>query len=125
MKMFLNYWRRAKIVLACLFLFSAMADAQSSSKSLLINHGGSSCGSINAEDHFFAGALTPTPSLALACTETLPYYAVYTAYNPADHKIYFADVSSTDTTRVYTLDYGLPGNLSCPAFGEPTYVYGF
>lgn len=118
-----NYVSRLAVIL-CMQFFSITTHAQLSSRSLLINHGGYACGSDSAEDHFFAGALTANPTLAFSCSETLPYYAVYTAYNPADHKIYFADVSGFDT-KVYALDYNLAGTLACPSFASPTYVYDF
>lgn len=111
-------------LLVCILFLSPAAQAQLSSKSLLINHGASSCGSTDAEDHFIAGALTANPSLALSCNVGMPYYAVYAAYNPADHKVYFTNVGGADT-KVYAMDFSLPGNLTCPSVSAPTYVYGF
>lgn len=110
--------------LLCVLFCSVATQAQTSSRSLLINHGGVSCGNDSAEDHFFAGALTANPTLAFSCVQTLPYYFVYTAYNPADHKIYFADVSGFDT-KVFALDYNLAVTPACPSFETPTYVYDF
>lgn len=112
------------VLVFCALFLSAATQAQLSSKSLLINHGGVSCGNATAEDHFFAGALTANPTLAFSCNQTLPFYYAYTAYNPADHKIYFADVSGSDT-KVYALDYNLAGAITCPSFAAPTYVYPF
>ena len=95
--------------------------AQQSLKSLLINHGAPSCGSSSGEQQLFIGT-TGTPSLIQTCNNGIPFYSVYTAYNPADQKIYFANIGNGSDTRVYALDYNLTGNIVCPTASTPTYT---
>jgi len=99
-------------------------SAQNSSKSLLINHGGTSCGSSSAEQHFIAGSLTNHPTLVGNGSVGLPYYSVFTAYNPVDHKVYYTDIGSGGT-KVYALDFNLGGQITYPSAPSPTYVYNY
>jgi len=101
-----------------------IAHAQTSSKSLLINHGGTSCGSTTPQQHFFAGTLTATPSLIATCDLGIPYYSVLASYNPADHKIYYAYMPGNNTS-IYAADYNFGGSMSCPSLSAPTYQYNY
>jgi hypothetical protein len=103
---------------------SLIAHAQSSSKSLLINHGGTSCGSDAPQQHFFAGTLTPNPTLIASCDLGIPYYSVLASYNPADHKIYFAYMPG-NSTSIYAADFNFGGSMSCPSLTAPTYQYNY
>lgn len=113
------------IALTAFVLFlSAYSFGQNSSKSLLINHGGDACGSTAAKQHFFAGTLTSSPTLIASCNVGVPYHDVMAAYNPADHKIYFAQKAGS-TTKVFALDFNLSGAITCPSAPTPTYTYGY
>jgi len=121
MKSFLN----TRILTTCLsFLIAANVIAQSSSKSLLINHGGTSCSSTTPQQHFFAGTLTANPTLLTTCNVGIPYFDVMASYNPADHKIYFAKKSS-GITEIFALDFNLGGAINCPTNITPTYTYNY
>jgi len=106
-----------------MFIFLAPAAAQESLHSMLINHGGVACGSSSPEQHFFSGTLGATPSILFSSSYGVPFYNVYTAYNPRDHKIYYADISNGSQTKVYALDYNLSGVITAPVAAGPTYVY--
>lgn len=105
-------------------LLVATAFAQNSSKSLLINHGGTSCSSTSPQQHFFAGTLTANPTLLSTCNIGIPYFDVMASYNPADHKIYFAKKSS-GITEIFALDFNLGGAINCPTGITPTYTYNY
>ncbi|MBO9681748.1 MAG: T9SS type A sorting domain-containing protein [Flavisolibacter sp.] len=99
-------------------------QTQTSSKSLLINHGGTSCGSDAPEEHFFAGTLTNNPTLISSASIGMPYYNVMASYNPADHKIYYANMVGSNT-NIYALDFNFSGSITPPILGSPTYVYNY
>lgn len=104
--------------------FASPSQGQSSSKSLLINHGGKACSSNSPEEHFFADALTTNPGLLLKCNVGMAYYRVFVAYNPADHKVYYADINGTGT-KVYAMDFNLGGSVACPSGSTPIYTYNY
>jgi hypothetical protein len=111
------------IFLSCLFFLHSYA--QQSLKSLLINHGAPSCGSSAGEQQLFSGTVSGNPQILQSCNNGLPFYSVFTAYNPKDKKIYFADIGSGNTTNMYALDYNLSGVINCPAAVTPDYVYNY
>lgn len=100
------------------------ATAQTSAKSLLINHGSSACGNANAEQQFFSGSLTTTPSMVYNGSVGVPYGGVFAAYNPKDNKLYYADINGT-TTKIYVANYNFGGALSTPSVPTPTYTYNY
>jgi hypothetical protein len=100
-------------------------SAQQSLKSILINHGSPSCASSSGEQQLFTGILSGSPSILQNCTNGLPFYNVFTAYNPKDKKIYFADISSGNTTKMYALDYNFSGVISCQPATSPDYIYNY
>jgi Secretion system C-terminal sorting domain len=112
----------AAILLSFCFLNSY---AQQSLKSLLINHGAPSCGSTAGEQQLFSGTVSGNPLMIQSCNNGLPFYSVFTAYNPKDKKIYFADIGSGNTTNMYALDYNLSGVINCPAATTPDYIYNY
>src|ERR1700694_2508313 len=126
MKCLLQKPTRLFLNLAMFFVLSMplLAPAQSSSKSLLINHGGTSCGSSVPQQQFFAGTLTSNPTLISSCDVGLPYYNVLASYNPADHMVYFAYMPGS-TTNVYVADFNFGGSISCPSLATPTYTYNY
>ncbi len=100
-------------------------QAQKSLKSILINHGSSSCGSTAAEQQLFTGILSGLPSILTSCNNGIPFYNAFTAYNPKDKKIYFADISDGNSTKMYAMDYNLTGVISCLPALAPTYTYNY
>jgi hypothetical protein len=108
-------------ILAC----ACAASAQQSLKSILINHGSASCASTAGEQQMFTGVLTNTPGLLATCTNGIPFYNAFTAYNPKDKKIYFADISNSGTTKMYALNYNFSGVINCPQAITPDYVYNY
>ncbi|MEO5684807.1 MAG: T9SS type A sorting domain-containing protein [Chitinophagaceae bacterium] len=114
-----------KLLVATMLFLSLSASAQQSLKSILINHGAPSCNSSSGEQQLFTGILGGLPSVLLNCSNGMPFYSVFTAYNPKDKKIYFADIGSGNTTRMYALDYNFGGALSCMPATTPTYTYNY
>ncbi len=109
--------------MAC--ILAIQLHAQQSLKSLLINHGAPSCGSTSSEQQLFTGTVSGNPLMLQSCNNGLPFYNVFTAYNPKDKKIYFADIGSGNTTRMFALDYNLSGVINCPAAVIPDYIYNY
>lgn len=124
MKTLLRTFRICTVALSFLFALPLAGLAQGSSRSLLINHGGTACGNASPEDHFFASSLTTNPTLVHSTNVGVPYYSVFTAYNPADHKVYYADIGGAGT-KVYALDFNFGGALASPAVSSPTYIYNY
>jgi Secretion system C-terminal sorting domain len=114
-----------KLFVVLFFVTALNAHSQQSLKSILINHGSPSCGSTSGEQQLFTGMLGGTPSLLQTCNNGLPFYSLFTAYNPKDKKIYFADISSGYTTNMYALDYNLTGVINCQPAITPDYIYNY
>ena len=114
-----------KILVGALLFLYLNAAAQQSLKSILINHGAPACGSTTGEQQLFTGILGGTPSILQSCSNGLPFYSVFTAYNPKDKKIYFADITGGNTTRMYAMDYNLTGVINCQPATTPDYVYNY
>ncbi|MEP6725964.1 MAG: T9SS type A sorting domain-containing protein [Bacteroidota bacterium] len=114
-----------KIFIFILLASAITASAQQSLKSILINHGSPSCESTSGEQQLFTGILSGTPSILQTCTNGLPFYSVFTAYNPKDKKIYFADISTGNSTKMYALDYNFTGSISCQSAITPDYTYNY
>lgn len=104
------------------FMFKSVA--QPSLRSLLINHGSNTCGSATPQQQLIAGTISGSPSMVYGGANGVPYYSVYTAYNPKDKMIYFADITG-GITRVYAMDYNLTGVIQSPSTTTPTYIYPF
>lgn len=90
---------------------------------MLLNHG-SSCGSNVPEQNFFIGATSGNPRLISTGTVGLPFYDVLAAYNPEDHKVYYANMTPANT-YIYVVDYNLNGGLTSPVATAPTYTYNY
>ena len=112
-------------VLLPLIITGAAVRAQSpqSLKSILINHGEPSCGNRLPEQQLFINALSPNPTLLLACNAGLPFFRTSIAYNPKYRKVYVADYRNAATAPIYLLDYNFSGTMSCPALGSPVFSY--
>lgn len=105
----------------------SQAYAQTAQKSLLVNLGRDSCTGGNTSLSVIGDPLG-TPSVLSKCNLSaspgITIYNTFVAYNPKDNKLYVAD-NSTGTTRVWTVDEGFPGGISCPVIpATPTYSYG-
>ncbi len=109
-----------------LFLLSRSdLRAQQSLKSVLINHGSPSCSSTSGEQQLFTGILSGAPSILLSCSNGVPFYNAFTAYNPKDKKVYFADISSGNSTKMYAMDYHFDSLLACQPALLPDYTYSY
>ncbi len=55
------------------------------------------------------------------------FFSVFVAYNPANNKVYIADVRSGIETKIWILDIGLPQAIDCPVTIPlaPTYSYNY
>lgn len=114
-----------KVIFAMSIIIASAANAQQSLKSILINHGSTACGNTDAEQQLFTGILGNLPSLLTNCSNGIPFYNSFTAYNPKDKKIYFADISNGNSTKMYAMDYNLTGVISCMTATTPTYTYNY
>ena len=108
-----------------LLLFSI--STAKSQNSVLVNFGNPACST--SSDAFFSiirDPLTPTPSVLTTCdvTAQVPnFYFVFIAYNPKDNKIYVSDVRDGVTSKIWIMDMGLPGNVTCPSVIPVTPTY--
>ena len=121
-----NFVPQLKRLFIFLLLLTALGgSAQQSLKSILINHGSPSCSSTSGEQQLFTGILSGSPSILQNCDNGLPFFSVFTAYNPKDKKIYFADIGSGTDTKMYAMDYNLGGVITCQPAAAPSYVYNY
>ncbi len=114
-----------KLFTLILLSISFAVHAQQSLKSILINHGSPACSSTSGEQQLFTGILSGSPSILQTCINGLPFYSVFTAYNPKDKRIYFADISSGNSTKMFALDYNLTGVINCAPAAVPDYIYNY
>ncbi|HMO63553.1 MAG TPA: T9SS type A sorting domain-containing protein [Ferruginibacter sp.] len=113
--------------------FAMLCTASSAQNSLLLNFGSNSCtpGSFNNPGFtIIKNPLTGNPEILSDCNmqpQLNNFFAVFIAYNPKNNKVYVADVKSFAETKIWVLDIGLPGNITCPASipVTPTYTYGY
>lgn len=99
--------------------------------SVLINFGGSACN--NSSLPWFSmikNPLTVSPVLLANCNlaaQTANIFSVFIAYNPANNKVYVADVRDGIQTKIWVLDIGLSVNIACPLSipVTPTYSYSY
>lgn len=117
------FLRTQFFAIACFSVFGSFA--QQSLKSILINHGANACGSSTGQQHFMYGTLGNSPTMLSSGSNGIPFYSVFTAYNSRDKKVYFADIATAGTTKVYALDYNLTGAIANPTVSTPTYTYNY
>ncbi len=117
-----------KIILLIVLLGTAMDDwAQNS---VLINFGSNTC-SVSTEPSFtLIKDPFGSPVLLSNCNmqSQLPdFFSVFVAYNPANNKVYIADVRTGTETKIWILDIGLPQGIDCPISipTDPTYSYSY
>ncbi len=122
-----------KTILYCsVLLINVLAyTSGNAQRSLLINFGSSSCtGSVSPGFSIIKNPLTGTPEVLAQCdlsAQVPDFFGVFIAYNPKNNKIYVADVRSFTETKIWVLDIGLPGNITCPAAipATPDYTYNY
>lgn len=116
-----------------LFLFFCimMGNYRSfSQNAILVNFGSNDCYTAGAPAFsLINNPLSLSPALLTNCSFSpqLPdFFSAFIAYNPANNKIYVADVRSGTATKIWLLDMGLPSNIACPAIPlNPTYSYSY
>jgi hypothetical protein len=116
------------LIILALELCCQLSTAQNS---ILVNFGGNACNT-SSQPWFsmIKNPLTVSPVLLANCNlaaQTASIYSVFIAYNPANNKVYVADVRDGIQTKIWVLDIGLPFNISCPVTipVTPTYSYSY
>src|SRR5258706_16441331 len=98
-----------------LLLSIAFGQTSFAQNSILVNLGSATCSQPNAPVFSLIGnPLSASPTGLTLCdlSNQLPdYFGSFIAYNPKDHKLYMDDVRSGDSSKVWVLDIGLPGNV--------------
>jgi hypothetical protein len=120
-----------KYFLSLFFTCSVLSLSSFAQNSILVNLGSATCSNPLAPTFSLTrNPLDSTSSILTLCdlSQQLPdYFNAFIAYNPKDNKIYIDDVRLGDSSKVWVLDAGLPGNITCPASIPltPTYEYSF
>ena len=119
---------KLNLIFLTLVLCCRLLTAQNS---VLVNFGGSACNT-SSQPWFsmIKSPLTVSPVLLANCNlaaQTASIYSVFIAYNPANNKVYVADVRDGIQTKIWVLDIGLPVNIACPVTipVTPTYSYSY
>ena len=119
---------KLNLIFLALVLCCRLLTAQNS---VLVNFGGNACNT-SSQPWFsmIKNPLTVSPVLLANCNlaaQTASIYSVFIAYNPANNKVYVADVRDGIQTKIWVLDIGLPVNIACPANipVTPTYSYSY
>jgi len=122
-----NFFTRHFLVIAFIFL----GTSSFAQNSILVNLGSATCSQPNAPVFsLISNPLSASPSVLTLCdlSNQLPdFFNSFIAYNPKDNKLYIDDIRSGDSSKVWVLDIGLPGNISCPSAIPltPTYTYKY
>lgn len=98
--------------------------------SVLINFGSNTCTSTTEPSFSLIKDPLGSPVFISNCNmqAQLPdFFSVFVAYNPANNKVYIADVRSGIETKIWILDIGLPQAIDCPVTIPlaPTYSYSY
>jgi hypothetical protein len=125
-----HWFTRLVLAVSFTIAYFGFTTAQTS---LLVNFGSDNCvpGSYNNPGFaIIKNPLTGNPEVLANCNmkpQLNDFFAVFIAYNPKNNKIYVADVKSFAETKIWVLDIGLPGNITCPVTipVTPTYTYGY
>lgn len=118
-----------KHILLLLFIVLTGGKTLYSQSSVLVNFGTTDCNnSASPSFSIIKDPLTATPVVLTSCdvsAQDTTIFGVFIAYNPQNNKLYMADVKTGITTKVWTLDMGLPYNITCPASIPiaPDYLY--
>ncbi len=103
------------LLLATLLFNTGNIQAQNS---LLVNFGSGTCSnSLAPAYHILKDPLSESAVNLAGCdfkAQVPDFYNVFIAYNPSDNNIYIADNRTGDQTKIWRLDIGLPGRISCP-----------
>ncbi len=97
---------------------------------MLINFGTSSCLSSDPSFSFIKNPFSDTAAPLVTCSlsnQLSSIFGVFVAYNPKNNKLYVADISSGDSTKIWILDVGIPANITCPSLlnSTPDYAYSY
>jgi hypothetical protein len=120
-----------KHFLSLFFIFAILSSSSFAQNSVLVNLGSATCSNPTAPTFSLTrNPLDSSSSILTLCdlSQQLPdYFNAFIAYNPKDNKIYLDDIRLGDSSKVWVLDVGLPGNITCPASIPltPTYEYSF
>ncbi len=119
--------RKSTVFLLINIAISQIAFAQNS---LLVNFGTSSCSDMGTPSFsLIKDPLTDSSSSLITCNlaNQLPdIFAVFIAYNPKNNKMYVADIRSGVNTKIWVVDVGLPGAITCPSLlSTPDYSYSY
>jgi hypothetical protein len=117
-------------LLLIILLVSGSSQFLFSQNSVLVNLGSASCSSPTPGFFLIKDPVAISPTVMAGCdlSNQLPdYYSVFIAYNPKNNKIYLADIRSLAQTKIWMLDVGLPGSVTCPASipVNPDYTYDY
>jgi DNA-binding beta-propeller fold protein YncE len=117
-----------RLISLCLLILPVWVKGQNS---VLVNFGSNSCWPPGSPGFsLISNPLQPAPQVLANCSfaaQVPDIYNVFVAYNPSNNKLYIADVRSGTETKIWVLDAGLPGNITCPASipVTPTYTYSY
>lgn len=120
-----------KFTLKCCRLFIAMLICQQTfaQNSILVNFGSNACSNTVPGFSLIKDPLSAAPTTLTDCdlSAQLPsYFSSFVAYNPADNKIYMANISSGVDTKIWVYDMGLPASIACPVMpASPNYSYSY
>ena len=120
-----------KYIFLTAFIVLLINEHSFSQNSVLVNVGSLDCARPDkATLSLIKNPLTGSPEAYANCdlTAQLPdYYFVFGAYNPSDNKIYINDTRNFAFSKVWKLDVGLPGDLTCPPQIpiNPTYILNY
>ena len=108
-----------KFTLKCCQLFIAMLICQQTfaQNSILVNFGSNACSNTVPGFSLIKDPLSAAPTTLTDCdlSAQLPsYFSSFVAYNPADNKIYMANISSGVDTKIWVYDRGLPASIARP-----------
>lgn len=122
--------KKISCLLICIAITCCNCFGQSKAvSSAILNLGSNTCGNNTDVTFSLIGNPSSTPFLMTNFTinPTLSnFFSKFIAYNPRDNKIYINDISSDDS-RLYIYDMGLPGSFTGPAIMPiiPNYSYGY
>jgi len=112
-----------------LFIAVLICQPSFAQNSILVNFGSDACTNTVPGFSLIKDPLSATPATLTSCglSAQLPnYYSSFVAYNPANNKIYVANISSGIDTKIWVCDMGLPATITCPVIAtEPTYSYSY
>ncbi len=120
---------KSTLKLCSLFLALVFCQQLFAQNSILVNFGSNTCGTATPGFSLIKDPLAASPSVLTSCDMSvqLPnFFSKFIAYNPANNKVYVADIQDGLQTKIWVLDMGLPVNIQCPVIPDvPTYSYSY